>query len=245
MSKEWFSSWFNTPYYHTLYKNRDDNEAKHFLDKLIDFLQPSQEDILLDLACGKGRHSIYLNQKGFKVEGCDLSSQSIAHANGFRNDSLQFFEHDMRNRLPKRYNYIFNLFTSFGYFNELSENLKVLNSVSGALIPNGILVIDFMNASKVISNLAQDEEKTVDGLTFRIKRRVENDIIVKSISFNVDGEPHQYEERVQALKLEQFKSMLSKVGLIIDNIFGDYDLNPFDINSSDRLIIVAKKNDKL
>src|SRR5436853_6516213 len=62
--REWFESWFDSPYYHVLYKERDDLEARSFLDSLIGYLNPAPGSTILDVACGKGRHSLYLNQKG-------------------------------------------------------------------------------------------------------------------------------------------------------------------------------------
>ena len=59
----WFESWFDSKYYHILYQNRDDNEAKYFIDNLLDAFHFKKGARLLDLACGKGRHSIYLNSK--------------------------------------------------------------------------------------------------------------------------------------------------------------------------------------
>ena len=70
--KHWYSSWFDTPFYHILYKDRDDKEAQSFMDALTYYLNISQNSTILDLACGKGRHSLYLNSIGYDVTGLDL-----------------------------------------------------------------------------------------------------------------------------------------------------------------------------
>ena len=59
----WFANWFDSPYYHTLYKNRDEREAQVFIDNLINYLQILKGSKLIDIACGKGRHAKYFNQK--------------------------------------------------------------------------------------------------------------------------------------------------------------------------------------
>ncbi len=64
--KKWFDTWFDTKYYHILYKNRDYSEAEHFISNLVNRLMIDKSDRILDLACGKGRHSIYLNKLGYK-----------------------------------------------------------------------------------------------------------------------------------------------------------------------------------
>ena len=124
--KEWFAEWFDTPYYHILYKSRDNHEARVFIKSLVGLLQLPEASSVLDLACGKGRHSITLNEFGYKVLGVDLSAQSIAHANQFSNSSLSFAVQDMREPIQsKRFDAVFNLFTSFGYFSSKHENEKV------------------------------------------------------------------------------------------------------------------------
>ena len=57
---DWFTDWFNTSYYHTLYKDRNDKDAQLFMRNIINFLKIPSSSHLLDLPCGKGRHSIYL-----------------------------------------------------------------------------------------------------------------------------------------------------------------------------------------
>ena len=74
---EWFESWFDTKYYHLLYKDRNEDEARTFISNLISDLNVSHDSKILDLCCGKGRHSKFLNSKGYHVVGADLSNQSI------------------------------------------------------------------------------------------------------------------------------------------------------------------------
>jgi len=240
--KDWFSSWFDTKYYHILYKNRDYSEAETFISNLVNGLKIEKNSKILDLACGKGRHSIYLNKLGYQVDGCDLSKESITYAQQFKNDKLHFFVHDMREPLVnKSYNYVFNLFTSIGYFEDLEDNVKMLKSIESYTSPNGILVIDFMNASKVINNLVKKEIKKVDEITFNITREVIDGFIIKTIKFEDEGQSFEFKEKVQAIKLFDFENYLSKTNFKIINVCGNYNLDNFDVENSDRLIIFAKK----
>lgn len=240
--KNWFDSWFDTKYYHILYKNRDYSEAENFISNLTSDLQISQNKTILDLACGKGRHSIYLNKLGFTTTGVDLSKQSIDHANQFKTETLDFFEHDMREQITtKSFDYVFNLFTSIGYFEDELDNLKMLNSIDSYTNKDGVLVIDFMNAHKVVSNLVLDEVKIIDGITFIINRKVENGFIIKTISFTDNNEEFKFQEKVQALKLHHFENYLKETNFSIYKVVGDYNLGNFDVEKSNRLIIFAKK----
>lgn len=242
-TREWFKDWFDSKYYHILYKHRDHREAQHFIDALVTRLALPQGARVLDLPCGKGRHSIYLAQKGFNVTGVDLSEQSIAHAKQFETDRLRFFVHDMR--VPVRVNYfdaVLNLFTSIGYFEKDSDNAKAVSAAGKALRPGGTLVIDFMNVNKVVRELVREERKTIDNITFNIRRLVENGQIVKEIRFEDEGKQHVFIERVRALTRAHFENYLKSSSLKLINLWGDYSLHDFDETNSDRLIIAAVKS---
>lgn len=242
-SKEWFASWFDTSYYHALYQNRDENEAKLFISKLVDFLALKKGTKVLDLACGKGRHSITLNELGMNVLGVDLSQNSISIAQQFKNESLKFKVHDMRKPIENtQFDVIFNLFTSFGYFDDCSDNVKVIQAINQMLSPNGLFVLDFMNSEKIISNLVPNELKKVDTVEYCISRKYDGTHIFKNIQFSDQGQNFNYTERVQALKLNDFQSLLMAENFQIIHTFGDFKLNPFDANTSDRLILIARKN---
>ncbi len=241
-SKEWFESWFDTTYYHSLYKNRDENEAKLFVSKLVHFLNPKSGTKVLDLACGKGRHSITLNELGMNVLGVDLSQNSILKATEFENETLKFDVHDMRESIENQsFEIIFNLFTSFGYFDDYSDNEKVILAIHSMLQPNGRLVLDFMNSEKVIQNLVTQESKIEDGITFDISRNYDGNHIFKNIQFEDNNEKFHFTERVQALKFNDFEKLLLNAGFEINHSFGDFHLNSFNPQSSDRLIIIATK----
>ncbi|WP_264558200.1 SAM-dependent methyltransferase [Flavobacterium sp. N2270] len=239
-SNSWFASWFDTPYYHILYKDRDYEEAQQFMDNLTHYLNLPEEAKILDLACGKGRHSIYLNSLGFDVTGSDLSENSIKEASKDANDTLHFKVHDMRDSFEEKYDAIFNLFTSFGYFENDADNLKTLISIKESLTEYGFAVIDFMNVDFVIDNLVPSEIKTVEGIDFHIKRYVKDNHIFKEIDFEDKGEKFHFTEKVQALRLADFEAMMEEAGIFLLDVFGDYKLRTFYKNQSERLIMIFK-----
>lgn len=240
--EEWFSTWFDSPYYHILYSNRDDRDARLFMDNLLAYLHPKPDQKILDLACGKGRHSLYLNQQGYDVTGIDLSEQSIAYASQYQNERLRFDVHDMREVYkPEAFDYVFNMFTSFGYFESETENVVALDAAAKALKHGGKLVIDFMNTERTIAHLVTHEEKEVQGIRFRISRHVDNGFIVKTICFSDNGEDYRFEERVRALREEDFLGYFKMAQLRLVAVFGDYRLKPFVSESSERIIFVLKK----
>ncbi|MEO4004719.1 MULTISPECIES: class I SAM-dependent methyltransferase [unclassified Flavobacterium] len=236
----WYASWFDTPYYHILYKDRDYTEAQLFMDNLTQYLNLPDNAKILDLACGKGRHSVYLNQLGYDVTGADLSENSIKTASEHANDTLHFEVHDMRVPFDQKFDAIFNLFTSFGYFESDEDNLTTLNAIKESLTDYGFAVIDFMNVSQVIDNLVPEEVKSVDGIDFHIKRYVKDNHIFKEIDFDDNGEHFHFTEKVKALTLQDFEAMMEEAGIFLLDVFGDYKLRKFLKNDSERLIMIFK-----
>ena len=239
-TEKWYSSWFDTPYYHILYKERNYREAQVFMDNLTHYLNLPEKATVLDLACGKGRHSIYLNQLGFTVLGADLSENSIAEANKNANETLHFKVHDMREPFEEKFDAIFNLFTSFGYFENDDDNLTTLKAIKESLSDYGFAVIDFMNVSQVIETLVPEEIKTMEGIDFHIKRYLKENHIYKEIDFEDKGQKFHFTEKVKALTLKDFEELMEEAGIYLLDIFGDYKLKKFHKTESERLIMIFK-----
>jgi len=195
-----------------------------------------------DLACGKGRHSISLNKRGFNVVGTDLSQNSIKEASGNSNPSMDFFVHDMRE--PFRINYfdaVFNLFTSIGYFENFNDNFSVFKNVAKALKPNGVFVVDFLNSENISNSIKTSYQEKREDIIFKIEKKIENNSIIKHIEFSDGDKDFYFEESVSLLKKEDFENFAISAGLKIVNMFGNYKLDPFEPNTSERLIILFKK----
>lgn len=242
MNDDWFIDWFNTKYYHTLYQNRDENEACNFIDKLCNYLKIKPNAQILDLACGKGRHSVHLAKKGYHTTGVDLAPKSIMYAKQHAIENSNFEVHDMRYTYRKNhFNYVFNLFTSFGYFDKHEDNLMVFNAAVNNLTDGGCFVLDFLNVDRIISNLVPKETKIIDGIQFDLSRKHNNNQIVKDIIVSDKGENHHFQERVFAYNLTSLKEMAALNKLKVIQVYGDYNLNEFHPQNSNRLILIMQK----
>ncbi len=238
--QEWFEEWFDTEYYHILYQDRNDDEAQLFMRNLITYLELSSHSKILDLPCGKGRHAVFLNSLGYDVIGADLSENSINYANQFTNESLHFEVHDMRKEFTTKFDAIFNLFTSFGYFDDEETNIKVLQNLKKGLKKGGVLVIDFMNVMYVKQHHIKEETIIKNNIEFTITRSVTDKFIVKDIHFTADGRIHHFTERVKYLPLTTLKEYLKKANLKLKHAFGEYSLTDFDSENSSRLILILE-----
>ena len=132
------------------------------------------------------------------------------------------------------------MFTSFGYFEHELDNLKTLMAIKNSLSEYGFAVIDFMNVYQVLENLVPNEVKTVDGIDFNIKRFEKDGYIIKEINFEDKGQSFHFEEKVRALTLENFQTMMQEAGIDLLDIFGDYKLKKFHKKDSERLIMIFK-----
>jgi SAM-dependent methyltransferase len=242
--KAWFKDWFNSHYYHLLYQHRDEEEALQFIHQLIQHLNPAKQSRMLDVACGKGRHSIALAEMGFDVTGIDLSFESIKEAKAAETDSLHFFQHDMR--LPfwmNYFDYAFNFFTSFGYFKTDREHSNAIRTIAQSIKANGIFVIDYLNVHYAAAHLEPKLQKRVGEVNFHISKWHDDKHFYKQIQVEENGiaVKHLFTEKVAKFGLGDFTDMLSYQGLQVQEVFGDYHFAAYDLHKSPRLIIVAKK----
>jgi SAM-dependent methyltransferase len=240
----WFASWFDSRYYHQLYRHRDKKEAERFIDVLLNELQPANDSVMLDLGCGTGRHSIYLAAKGYTVFGLDIATASISQARRFENKSLYFLNRDMRKPFGNNnFDFIFSFFTSFGYFESPEENGKVIGNMVTALKKDGTIVIDYLNVAYAEKHLVAVEEREIDGVWYHINRWADERFIYKRIAIR-DRQQFStiaYREQVAKFGLKDFEQFFEQSGLEITSVYGDYELNDYDTPSSKRMIMTARK----
>ena len=143
MGSAWYESWFDSPYYELLYQHRDGAEAANFLKALMPHLKLTPQASVWDMACGQGRHAILLKHLGLNVLASDLSKKSIEKARGMFPE-LDFEVRDMRNCPKQKFEAVFNLFTSIGYFENSQDNQNVFNAAAEALHAHGLFILDFI-----------------------------------------------------------------------------------------------------
>ncbi|MEX0945137.1 MAG: class I SAM-dependent methyltransferase [Balneolaceae bacterium] len=245
----WFEEWFDSPLYEKIYADRNEEEAALLADLIQKIIPNSDYPEILDLGCGRGRHSINLANRGYHVTGVDLSEQAIKKAKRLASEDhlhdIRFLVGDMRDPLHREFDAILNLFTTFGYFLEDSENRKVLYNVSGMLKEDGIFIQDFLNPYFVNNTLVSREEGRYEDLQYEIERKIEDRMVFKKIRFTGDSldEPVEFSERVKLYDLNWFENQLPTAGLKLKTCYGDYHGNPYKTDKSPRLIMVSTKEE--
>lgn len=238
----WYASWFDSEYYHLLYQNRNDNEAEVFLNNLKLALPDFEGKSALDLCCGKGRHARWMHKNGLKTTGYDLSKNSISEAKKLGPLDIRYKVMDMRDPLgSESFDFVFNLFTSFGYFEEVDDNYRVIAQVYEALKPGGYFIQDYLNPKGVLSSLIAKEAIQRGSITFHIDRFVdEENFLCKYISWEDQNQQFEFTERVFLFSPNQMDEMMSGIFEKVE-LFGDYHLGPMDEPVSPRQITIWKK----
>jgi SAM-dependent methyltransferase len=244
VSSEWFKDWFNSVYYHQLYFNRDEAEAAGFINRLLAHLQPPAGSLLIDVACGRGRHARILAANNYEVTGIDLSPESIAFAKSFETAKLHFYQHDMR--LPfwiNYFDYAFNFFTSFGYFRTEREHYNAVRTIASGLKPGGFLIMDYLNVHYAEDHLVHKSDKEIDGVNFHLTKWYDETHFYKKIIVedNALAVPLEFTERVAKFSLGDFNDMFAFHHLQVQEVFGDYMLGSYHVKKSPRLVMIARK----
>jgi SAM-dependent methyltransferase len=242
-------------HYLELYKHRDNKDAKKIVSLINRIVKLPAGSKVLDLACGNGRHSVLFAQKEFKVLGGDLSPYLISEAKKKLNteykryrDNLTFKIMDMRFiGYKNEFDMVVNLFSSFGYFEKDSENIRVIKSISSSLKKNGYFFFDFLNKKYLEKSLVPfDINKRNHNIIIQV-RNITRGFIKKDIIIikNNPGSKHplisDFFEEIKLYSLKDFKAMFNKNRLKIIKTFGNYSGSAFNQNTSERLIILAQK----
>ena len=250
-TSRWFESWFDSPLYDQLYSYRDDKEAARLVSWIRHRFPPEKHPEVLDMGCGRGRHSLLLADEGYRVTGVDLSPLAISKAlekaqNGSlrktkKTSSAAFEIGDMRTWRGGPFDLVCNLFTSFGYFDDDGDNALVLNNMVASIKNDGYLVMDYLNADYTKKHLVPHELLEVGSMQCEITRVIEKDTVIKTIHFrHQSSREHQnYQERVKLYDRSWFRDKFREAGLEDPQAAGDYDGSEYDPAGSSRLILYA------
>lgn len=237
----WFKHWFGTRYYSLLYGHRDEADAQDWVRAILGRWDLPQGAAILDLACGRGRHTRLFADQGFDVTGVDISGASIEEARRTV-PNARFLEHDMRDPVGKEtFDAACCLFTSLGYFDDREDDHRVFRAVFDGLRPGGAFVIDFMNTDKVLRGLIAHEVIVREQVEFNITRCLEDGVLVKRIDVKDDEEQHRFEERVQALTPLELEHMATAAGFEIEARTDGPVLTPFNSERAERFVLWLRK----
>jgi SAM-dependent methyltransferase len=214
------------------------------LIKLLGGLKPGSE--VLDLCCGIGRHSIEFARHGFNVTGVDITKPYLeiaAESAGKEGQHIQFVHSDMREyRNPGAFDLVANLCTSFGYFDDINDDIRVLRNIHASLKPHGKFVIEILGKEVIASTFRKVEELEFDGYKVVATSRILNDwtsleckrLVSKD---GIDTEITAYHRLYSASELKQH---LKDVGFKNIRVYGSFAGTPYDSDAKSMIIISDK-----
>lgn len=241
---EWYKSWFESPWYMRLYRNRSEEEAQLAVNTVRNVARIPLHAKVLDLCCGYGRHAHALGEEGYHVTGLDSSRYLIDRATElYPNANTTYVVGDMRGPYPNApFTAIVNFFTSFGYFDTVEENQAVFTTVFNSLVPGGTFVLDFFNSDIIRKTLVPESMMRLDDVTVFIERTIDEPFVRKTILISDPCSYEQmFEERVWLFTYDELVQMLQQAGFEIDVTLGSYTEEVFDKATSQRCIIIAHK----
>ena len=242
---DWYKDWFGEEYL-LVYEHRDEAEAIREVEAIRKILGLKGHELVLDLACGTGRHALPLAQADLRVIGLDYSSTllAIAHESVPAEYTFPRYVRGDAKSLPfgkDVFDVVLSLFTSFGYFSD-DDNRSVLEGISRILKPGGYFYIDYLNPERIEAGLVPESTRENDGLRIVERRSLNHDNkrVEKTIELHRDSEVHTFCESVRLYSHEEFRGMLESAGLTTDGIIGSIDMSPYTMDS-DRMILYGHK----
>lgn len=227
--------------YPILYRHRDDTAAAQEITRLFKWLELPPPAVVLDLACGAGRHLETILAAGYDAWGVDLSSSLLTCALQRKTTAGRLVCADMR-WLPFRsgFEVVVNLFTSFGYFED-NENYAVVQDCYAALKPGGRLVIDHLNRHRLVTELVPEDRYVIEELAVRQRRRIDGNRVRKEITVtDAAGQETTFLEDVRLYWEAELQDLFATVGFTDITCVGDFTGAEFQADSP-RMIMVGRK----
>jgi SAM-dependent methyltransferase len=219
------------------------------VDLLVEALGLAAGDSLLDVACGRGRHSIELARRGFRVTGVDLSPRSLELARtaaGEAGVGVELRRLDMRELdYDGVFDAVVNLFSAFGYFSKDVDNERVVQRVATALRPGGRFIIDTINPIGLARVFRErDWHELDDGSVLLEQRRYDQLSGRIRGTWTVvggDGSRSVLEHSVRAYTPAELSTLLERAGLDVERAWGSWDRS--ELGDGTRTILLARKRE--
>ncbi|HEY2026434.1 MAG TPA: methyltransferase domain-containing protein [Gemmatimonadaceae bacterium] len=237
---DWFEDWFGEEYL-ALYEHRDQGEAREVVRLIADRVGEVGDVPVLDLACGAGRHQRTLADRAWWAVGLDLSPSLLRAARG-DDRTAPLVRADMR-ALPfasRTFGLVVNLFTSFGYFRDDAQHLRVISEVARVTRPAGWFVLDYLHAEHVRRTLVPYDVRTVGSVTVEQERAISRDgrFVSKTITLGDLG--RTFVERVRLFEPDELAALCTSAGFAVEGTYGDYAGAPLE-RTSPRAIVFARR----
>jgi SAM-dependent methyltransferase len=233
----WYVTAFRSDY-RRVYPHRDLESARQEVGGLLELGLSGR---VLDLACGFGRHSVAMLERGLDVFGFDLSFDLLTQAESPVRERIA--RGDAR-RIPFRtasFDSVAVLFSSFGYFGDPGDG-EVAAEIARVLRPGGLCVLDLMNPTRVQASLIAHTRTRQDDYILEEERSLEDEgrRVVKRVKLTGPEGERTWREDVRLYEPEEIEALLSEHGLRVERTAGDFDGSPAG-PSAVRQIVLSRR----
>ena len=238
---EWWKGYFDAKYLQEYEPIFSPGEDRHDVARLIELLRLPVGARILDVPCGQGRHARLLAEAGFEVTGLDYSRHllDLARAAG---SQVRYTRGDMRHlpaRWTGRFDAVVNLFTSFGFFLDPSDDVKVVREFARVLAPNGVLVWHGASRDGVMSSfIARDWWQSNDGTLIAHERTFDPLSGIMSVFVRQGDAERQY--RIRLYTATRLAELFAAEGLIVEEAYDGWTERPLRRRTGSMVLVVRK-----
>jgi SAM-dependent methyltransferase len=237
---------FWTKWAPVMFHERRWEKAQEEVANITSLLKASPGASVLDLCCGPGRHSLQLARTGFSVTGVDgtrtylQKARKQAETEGLK---IEFVQDDMRSFCrPGGFDFAINLFTSFGYFEDVNDDRRVAANIYRSLKEKGVFLIDIMGKEVLARIFRERDWYELDDTMVLEERKVCANwgwmegrwLMIK------DGKMDEFRVSHRLYSAAELAALLSDCGFDAIAVYGDLTGAPYD-HTAKRLILVAHK----
>jgi len=244
-------SWYNQDDFWTTFESLLFNQKRLAdsalqVDQIIKLLQIEQGEKILDLCCGIGRHSLEFTRRGFDVTGVDRTTFYLDKAQNqskAEDLNIEFVNEDMRNFCRAgAFDAVINMFTSFGYFEKVEDDRRVVENVYRSLKSGGKFLIEIMGKELITRDFRERDWNEINGFIILEERRLLNnwDKIENRWIILKDNQQIEYKFVLRLYSAKELTSLLTQCGFSDIEVYGSLAGIDYDHNAK-RLVVLARK----
>lgn len=245
---EWWESYFDERYlseYSPLFSLESDRRE---VARLVELLALPLGARVLDIPCGQGRHSHLLAEAGFDVTGLDYSDYLLARARERGTGSrLRYVKGDMRQlpaRWTGRFDAVLNLFTSFGFFQDPSDDVRTISEFARVLRPGGVLIWHGASRDGIMSRfLDRDWWRASNGTMVAHERTFDplSGILTIRVDWSDQSSSGERDHRIRLYTATCLTELLADAGLVTTEAYDSWSEEPLTRASSEMLLVARKE----
>ena len=248
LDAHWYQTFFDEHWLTISSQTHPPEKSAAEVEFLVEELGLQSGQSVLDLPCGHGRHSIEFARRGLRVVGVDLNEEPLEKAYWAAREAgvkVDLRRVDMREiEFREEFDAVFNLWTSFGYFENEAEDRLVLDRAFRALRPGGAFVLETVNLYAVLRRFEPRSRHELGDGRMLLEERSFDPFTARMTSgwtlIEPTGERVEMAFATRAYTLVELVRMLTSVGFEVDRAFGDYQGSEYAIDSR-RMIVIARR----